>query len=161
MIRMKELLGQGGEILLNSLSAQKLTEHTFLHLPQEICGVLLGTSAADGIQIEQFIPIRNIAPDPLHTFILNPAEWVPHALMTQQLIGIVHSHPNSNPTPSSEDLDYLHLYAGMLKVYLICSPNMITSTLTIHAYHIVQSLERRTVRYDLQQAPLTLAQIDI
>ncbi|MGF7045785.1 proteasome lid subunit RPN8/RPN11 [Paenibacillus sp. DS2015] len=158
---MADLSGQHSEIVLNSLPAEKLTEHTFLHLPQEICGVLLGTTTAGGIQIEQFIPIRNVAPDPLHSFLLNPAEWVPHALNTKQLIGIVHSHPKSNPTPSTEDLDRLHLYAGMLKTYLICTPEPITSTLIIHAYHIVRNMDTGTSRYYLHQAPLTIAQIGI
>ena len=158
---MTVLQGQHGEIILHSRSAKKLIEHTFLHLPQESCGVLLGTAAAGGIQIEQFIPIRNVAPDPLHTFMFNPAEWVHHALKTKQLIGIVHSHPNSNPTPSSEDVDRLHLYAEMLKVYLISTPHPITSTLIIHAYHIVRSIDHGPARYNLIQAPLTITEIGI
>ncbi|WP_052675941.1 Mov34/MPN/PAD-1 family protein [Paenibacillus sp. IHBB 10380] len=158
---MTVLLGQHGEIVLNPLSAEKLTKHTFLHLPQESCGVLLGTIVAGNIQIEQFIPIRNVAPNPLHSFMFSPDEWVPHALMAKKLVGIVHSHPHSDPTPSSEDLDRLHLYAGLLKVYLICTPHPITSSLIIHAYHILRNVDNGNTRYTLHQAPLTMTQVGI
>ncbi|OAB32861.1 Mov34/MPN/PAD-1 family protein [Paenibacillus glacialis] len=148
------------EMLLHATAARELTAHTLLHLPHEACGVLLGTDAAGSIQIEQFHPIRNVAPDPLHAFMFHPEEWVKFCLQPDRLIGIVHSHPHSQPFPSQDDLTNLNGYGQLFDAYLICSPNKSRTSIIIQSYRIVHSTSLInpviTNRYSLQQTQLTI-----
>lgn len=148
------------EMFIDAAVARELTTHTLLQLPQEACGVLLGTATAGGIRIEQFHPIRNVAPDPLHAFTFHPEEWVPFCLKSEKLIGIVHSHPYSLPIPSQDDLTHLHAYGHLLDVYLICSPMTDGTSISIQAYRIVphsyQSNTETTLYYGLTPTQLTL-----
>lgn len=98
----------------------QLNHLTQQHQPTEICGVLLGKYAAGGMQIEEFIPIRNVAPDPLHTFELEPHAWVKLVMQHQnRMLGIFHSHPSSAPTPSPRDLKDLQLFGHLISAYLV------------------------------------------
>lgn len=100
----------------------------FASLPLEACGVVLGEAAAGGIRISRFQPIRNVAPDPLHHFALEDAEWIRCVFNEPQLIGLFHSHPRSTPVPSNEDLRNLPIFAGLLQVYFIGSPDFTADT---------------------------------
>ena len=148
------------EMFIDAAVAQELTAHTLLQLPQEACGVLLGTAPAGGIRIEQFHPIRNVAPDPLHAFTFHPEQWIPFCLKSEKLIGIVHSHPHSLPIPSQDDLTHLHVYGRLLEVYLICTPNKDATSTNIQAYRIVHPSNHYNVEttqeYGLTYAQLTL-----
>lgn len=148
------------EMFIDATVAQELTAHTLLQLPQEACGVLLGTATAGGIRIDQFQPIRNVAPDPLHAFNFHPEQWIPICMKSEKLIGIVHSHPHSLPIPSHNDLTHLHIYGPLLHVYLICSPSKDELSINIQAYRIIHptyhSSIETTLHYGLQQIKLTL-----
>lgn len=148
------------EMFIDAAVARELTAHTLLQLPQEACGVLLGTATAGGIRIEHFQPIRNVAPDPLHSFTFHPEEWIPFCLKSEKLIGIVHSHPHSLPIPSQDDLTHLHAYGHLLDVYLICSPIKDGTSINIQAYRIVHptyhSNTETTQDYGLTHTQLTL-----
>lgn len=134
---MTKLLGYNEEMFLDATAARELTVHTLLHLPQEACGVLLGTATAGGIRIEQFHPIRNVAPNPLHAFMLDPEPWIKFCLKADKLIGIAHSHPSSLPVPSQEDLYKLNAYGQLLNAYLICTPSESNTSIVIQSYRIV------------------------
>ncbi|OAB43661.1 Mov34/MPN/PAD-1 family protein [Paenibacillus antarcticus] len=134
---MTKLLVRNEEVLIHAAAARELATHTLLHLPHESCGVLLGTAAAGSIQIEKFHPIRNVAPDPLHAFTFHPEEWIKFCLHPERLVGIVHSHPHSQPIPSQDDLTKLNGYGQLLDAYLICSPNESSNSIIIHSYRII------------------------
>ncbi|WP_179281145.1 M67 family metallopeptidase [Paenibacillus sp. XY044] len=136
---MTELHVHREEIWLDAACAHGLAEHLFLHLPHEACGVLRGNAAAGGMRIETFFPIRNVAPDPLHRFTLNPQEWVQECLNPSGLLGIFHTHPHSAPVPSAEDLRQLPLFGDLLRIYLISSPDESGSSIVTHAYFIDRS----------------------
>lgn len=115
----------------------------FLSLPQEACGVMLGETAAGGIRISRFQPIRNVAPDPLHHFTLDDAEWIRCVFSEPKLIGIFHSHPQTRPDPSLEDLRALPAFAGLLQMYLIGSPDLengLRSHMHLNGY-LIESLK--------------------
>lgn len=151
---MTELQNSDEEIWLDAACAHGLAEHLFLHLPYEACGVLRGVAAAGGMRIQEFIPIRNVAPDPLHHFFLHPDEWVRQCLSGSDLVGLFHTHPRSAPIPSSEDLQQLAHFGGMLSVYLIGSPVGLGPSIHINAYMIHTSPEGI---YDLRQVHLRMA----
>ncbi|TVY08261.1 Mov34/MPN/PAD-1 family protein [Paenibacillus cremeus] len=81
-------------------------------LPHEACGFLMGSEASDKPgqwQVHSFVPAANRSPRPEHHFDMEPRDLIPWLLHTasggsDQLVGLVHSHPQAPPLPSSEDL---------------------------------------------------------
>ncbi|PYE52365.1 Mov34/MPN/PAD-1 family protein [Paenibacillus barcinonensis] len=120
---MAALHGQQNTLTIPCSVEQEMSRHMHLSLPQEACGVVLGESAAGGIRISRFQPIRNVAPDPLHHFTLDQTEWIRCIFSGSTIVGIFHTHPHTTPTPSHEDLQALPDFGGMVQVYLIGSPN--------------------------------------
>ncbi|MCW3792364.1 M67 family metallopeptidase [Paenibacillus sp. LS1] len=139
---MAALHGQQNVFYIPSSVEQEMSKHMFLSLPQEACGVMLGETAAGGIRISRFQPIRNVAPDPLHHFALDDAEWIRCVFSEPKLIGIFHSHPHTRPVPSAEDIQALPAFAGLLQMYLIGSPDLTTglrSHMHLNGYQIESS----------------------
>ncbi|MBU7320588.1 M67 family metallopeptidase [Paenibacillus oleatilyticus] len=82
--------------------------HCLEAMPREACGLLFGCLSAVGVPVAlNYVPIANVAANPLHSFELHPQELV-RALYAaggkQELVGIVHSHPRTAPYPSDHDL---------------------------------------------------------
>ncbi|MEY4239619.1 MAG: hypothetical protein RL339_2220 [Pseudomonadota bacterium] len=71
--------------------------------PREACGLLLG----EGGVIRQALPVRNIAPDPLRHFELDPAALIAAHRAARiggpQVLGYYHSHPTGSTQPSATD----------------------------------------------------------
>ncbi|MNW29769.1 hypothetical protein D3C74_66290 [compost metagenome] len=126
-------------VQMNHAMLAQLNHLTQQHQLTEICGVLLGKYAAGGMQIEEIVPIRNVAPDPLHTFELEPHAWVKLVMQHQdRMLGIFHSHPSSAPTPSSRDLKDLQLFGHLISTYLIIGPSDDSiANLLINCYSII------------------------
>lgn len=109
-------------IWLDSSVQLMLGKHLLTCLPQEACGLLLGAAAAGGMLISSYVPMSNVAPDPLHSFVPEPREWVKALYSDPAPIGLFHSHPGSAPWPSAADLKGLPSLGPQFKVYLIGSP---------------------------------------
>ncbi|MDH6426467.1 M67 family metallopeptidase [Paenibacillus sp. FSL R7-0048] len=102
---------------------QALGKHLLSCYPHEACGVLLGAAAAGGMLIDTYVPLRNVAPDPLHTFTPHPEEWINALYNEPTIIGLFHSHPHSAPIPSVADYKGLTALGPEFALYLIGSPN--------------------------------------
>ncbi|WP_052429453.1 Mov34/MPN/PAD-1 family protein [Paenibacillus borealis] len=109
-------------IRLSSSVQHMLGKHLLSCYPQEACGILLGAAAAGGMCIDNYMPIRNVAPDPLHSFVPDPGEWVRAVYRDPAPVGFFHSHPHAAPWPSPADLSGLSSLGPEFKVYLIGSP---------------------------------------
>ncbi|MGO4529192.1 Mov34/MPN/PAD-1 family protein [Paenibacillus sp. 2TAF8] len=149
---MAALHGQQNTLTLPRSVEQEMSRHMHLSLPQEACGVVLGETAAGGIRISRFQPIRNVAPDPLHHFSLDQREWIQCFYSECTIVGIFHSHPRTIPIPSKEDLQALPNFAGVVQTYLIGAPdlsvstsasNEATSSMLLNAYQIISNEEQR------------------
>ncbi len=96
----------------------EMTAHAVRELPNECCGVLLGTNTT----VERCIPIRSDPPSP-DAFYMDPCEQV--AVFTdmerrgEQLLGIYHSHPTTPPVPSTTDLK-LAFHEDVLYIIISC-----------------------------------------
>lgn len=123
-----------------------LERHLFEKHPYEACGILLGyLDQHHVIRLLQYIPIPNTAPNPLHHFELDPGIWVKHVLGTANMIGLFHSHPNSSPYPSPEDMESLQQYGTLLKAYLIGSLTYDKKQMELKGYTIQKSGEQLTL----------------
>ena len=84
----------------------EMLAHAKACLPNEACGYLVGDSAAG--RIRRFVPITNAAGSPTR-FVFEPHEQLATEQAIdaagEQVIGIAHSHPNGEPTPSAVDID--------------------------------------------------------
>ncbi|WP_410511803.1 M67 family metallopeptidase [Paenibacillus sp. BR2-3] len=115
---------------------QALGEHLLSCYPREACGILLGAAAAGGMRINTYVPIRNVAPDPLHAFTPHPEDWVKALYLEPAPIGLFHSHPHSAPTPSLSDLRGLPALGPEFHVYLIGAPGTDTNIPLLNGYYI-------------------------
>ncbi|PWW33139.1 MULTISPECIES: Mov34/MPN/PAD-1 family protein [Paenibacillus] len=161
---MAALHEQQNTFYIPSSVEQEMSKYMFASLPQEACGVVLGEAAAGGIRISRFQPIRNVAPDPLHHFALEDAEWIRCVFNEPQLIGLFHSHPRTTPIPSNEDLRNLPLFAGLLQVYFIGAPDLTADTpskMLLNGYRIHSNVDSSIgmspgQSYSLQPARLSV-----
>ncbi|MCL6604323.1 MAG: M67 family metallopeptidase [Paenibacillus sp.] len=134
---------------------QALGEHLLSCYPREACGVLLGAAAAGGMQIHTYVPIRNVAPNPLHTFIPDPEDWVKALYLEPAPIGLFHSHPQSAPIPSITDLRGLRALGPEFLVYLIGSLGRNPDIPLIKGYHIDRQRDPNgKLSIHLQEVPL-------
>ena len=74
--------------------------------PREACGLLLGTRTDTGHLVSRLAPVPNIALQ-ADTFRLDPIAWRNKELAASveglEVLGVWHSHPNSNAEPSARD----------------------------------------------------------
>lgn len=135
------------QLLLHAAVQQHISDYTYDCLPQEACGVLIGHSSAArrSVTVTQFIPIKNTAEFPLHSFHLDPVQWTRLVLTEKGIVGLFHSHPDTFPEPSGEDLLQLQSFGGMLQVYAIGSPAAPSTPdskpLQLHTYKIIRGRE--------------------
>lgn len=84
--------------------ARQIADHAQAGYPNEVCGLLAGNDN----QISQAIPIHNIADTPTTHYQLDPSQQIKSLkqIDTDNLlwIGIYHSHPKSQPIPSTTDI---------------------------------------------------------
>ena len=83
-------------MLSTSLQAQIL-EHAKAESPSECCGLLAVVKGR-----LKYFECENLAYDPEITFLLNPNDYM-RIEDKGEIVGVVHSHPNSHPNPSEAD----------------------------------------------------------
>ena len=79
-----------------------IVKHARCDLPNECCGLLLGTSRV----IEQAVPARNLRPSPTR-YLVDPADHCAAIRSARtrglSIVGAYHSHPTGPPVPSETD----------------------------------------------------------
>lgn len=87
----------------------RLEDETFAGLPEEVCGLLVGITDETDVFIDNFLLMRNVSPTPEQAFEIDPEALLQmQKLLREQkvdIIGVYHSHPTGNITPSQSDLD--------------------------------------------------------
>lgn len=95
-----------------------LIQLSLAEIPCEACGILIsnhsssnpngGNDTSGSLIIDTVIPIRNIHINPKQSFSFDPAEWTRLYFQIQtnrqSLVGLFHSHPETDATPSTSDL---------------------------------------------------------
>ncbi|GAB4341254.1 MAG: hypothetical protein Kow00117_21260 [Phototrophicales bacterium] len=81
---------------------QQILTHAHADYPNEACGLLVGV----GNQVKRVIPVKNIATDPKHNYLIG-RDVLNHYIPTLdglRIIGFYHSHPSDDITPSPSDI---------------------------------------------------------
>ncbi|GGA42939.1 hypothetical protein GCM10007416_14980 [Kroppenstedtia guangzhouensis] len=94
-------------ISIRSDVIHQIERHCLRELPREGCGLLAG----HGREITRFFPIPN-RDACLHSFSFEPRAYLETLKEMRRLgldlLGIVHSHPCSDPRPSAKDIQEWH-----------------------------------------------------
>ena len=89
---------------LSSGQRQFLLDEAAQAAPAECCGLILGR---DGV-VQELVPARNVARDPLRSFEIDPATLLATHRSARgagrRVIGHWHSHPNGRREPSRRDV---------------------------------------------------------
>ena len=90
-------------MLIRRAVVEVLTEHARRELPNECCGLLIGTSEL----IEQSAPARNLRASPTR-YLVDPADHFAALRRARargwEVVGAYHSHPHGAPVPSPTDV---------------------------------------------------------
>ena len=77
---------------------QDAIKHGKSVFPEESCGLLV---KIDGE--EQYWECRNISAQPLETFVIDPDDWIEAEDISDEVVAVVHSHPQGGVEPSKAD----------------------------------------------------------
>ncbi len=77
---------------------QDALKHGKSVFPEESCGLLV---KIDGE--EQYWECRNISAQPLETFVIDPDDWIEAEDISDEVVAVVHSHPQGGVEPSKAD----------------------------------------------------------
>jgi proteasome lid subunit RPN8/RPN11 len=76
-------------------------KHALAEAPREACGLLLRQGRK-----RSYWPCRNISPEPLDTFIIEPEDWADAEDSADEILAIVHSHPGGTTDPGPADQEW-------------------------------------------------------
>jgi len=121
-------------IVLTQKEKDKLITHAIKQQPNESCAMLLGEKIDDAWNVKEVFLTENIDKSQTN-FTISPEELLKGyqlaAKMHLELVGVFHSHPNSDAIPSSTDKKFMQnnpvpwiIFSGVnndLKAYLLDS----------------------------------------
>ena len=121
-------------IVLTQKEKDKLITHAIEQQPNESCAMLLGEKIDDAWNVKEVFLTENIDKSQIN-FTISPEELLKGyqlaAKMHSELVGVFHSHPNSDAIPSSTDKKFMQnnpvpwiIFSGVnndLKAYLLDS----------------------------------------
>ena len=122
-------------IILTQKEKDKLVAHAREQQPSESCAMLLGKKVGDNWNVKEVFLTHNAHNDSETSFIIAPEELLHGYQLAEkiqlELVGVFHSHPNSDAIPSSTDKKFMQnnpvpwiIFSGVnnsLKAYLLDS----------------------------------------
>jgi len=100
------------KIILTKSQKQLLSNHADNEKPNESCAILFGTEDKEKIKVEKIFLTKNIEKSSVN-FTISAEQRLEADKMERELqlkiIGIFHSHPDSNAYPSSTDKKFMDL----------------------------------------------------
>jgi len=121
-------------IVLAQKEKDKLVTHAISEQPSESCAMLFGKKVGDNWNVKEVFLTQNID-DSQTNFTISPEELLKGYQIAEknqlEIVGIFHSHPNSDAIPSSTDKKFMQnnpvpwiIFSGVnnsLKAYLLDS----------------------------------------
>ena len=97
-------------IVLTQKEKNKLVTHAIDLRPNESCAILLGEKIDDAWNVKEVFLTENIDKSQTN-FTISPEELLKGYKLAEkmhlELVGVFHSHPNSNTTPSDTDKKFM------------------------------------------------------
>ena len=97
-------------IVLTQKEKDKLITHAIERQPNESCAMLLGEKIDDTWNVKEVFLTENIDKSQTN-FTISPEELLKGYKLAEkmhlELVGVFHSHPNSNTTPSDTDKKFM------------------------------------------------------
>ena len=122
------------KILLPKVFRQSLEQHANVQSPLEACAILFGTSNDKTWETTDIFLTENIDKSEVNFTISNKQLMEGYTIAEDKgldIVGIFHSHPNSQPSPSNTDIKLMKgnpvpwiIYSGItkeMKAYLLDS----------------------------------------
>jgi len=122
------------KILLPKVFRQSLEQHANVQSPLEACAILFGTSNDKTWETTDIFLTENIDKSEVNFTISNKQLMEGYTIAEDKgldIVGIFHSHPNSQPSPSNTDIKFVKgnpvpwiIYSGVtkeMKAYLLDS----------------------------------------
>ena len=122
------------KILLSKIFRQSLEQYANEQLPLEACAILFGTSNDKTWETTDIFLTENIDKSEVNFTISNEQLMEGYTMAEDKgldIVGIFHSHPNSQPSPSNTDIKFMKgnpvpwiIYSGVtkeMKAYLLDS----------------------------------------
>ena len=122
------------KILLPKVFRQSLEQHANVQSPLEACAILFGTSNDRTWETTDIFLTENIDKSEVNFTISNKQLMEGYTIAEDKgldIVGIFHSHPNSQPSPSNTDIKFMKgnpvpwiIYSGVtkeMKAYLLDS----------------------------------------
>ena len=113
------------KILLSKVFRQSLEQHANEQSPLEACAILFGTSNDKTWETTDIFLTENIDKSELNFTISNEQLMEGYTMAEDKgldVVGIFHSHPNSQPSPSNTDIKFMKgnpvpciIYSGITK----------------------------------------------
>ena len=98
-------------IVLTESQKLQLVEHAEKFNPNESCALLFGKENDEKVTVEEIFFANNIEESPINFTISNEELLKGYKIAEEknlEVIGIFHSHPNSEAIPSSTDKKFMH-----------------------------------------------------
>ena len=122
------------KILLPKVFRQSLEQHANVQSPLEACAILFGTSNDKTWETTDIFLTENIDKSEVN-FTISKKQLIEGYTIAEDkgldIVGIFHSHPNSQPSPSNTDIKFMKgnpvpwiIYSGItkeMKAYLLDS----------------------------------------
>ena len=97
-------------IVLTQKEKDKLVAHAIEQQPNESCAMLLGEKIDDAWNVKEVFLTENMDKSQTN-FTISPEELLKGYQLAEkmhlELVGVFHSHPNSNTTPSDTDKKFM------------------------------------------------------
>ena len=97
-------------IVLTQREKDKLITHAIERQPNESCAMLLGEKIDDAWNVKEIFLTENIDKSQTN-FTISPEELIKGYKLAEkmrlELVGVFHSHPNSDTTPSDTDKKFM------------------------------------------------------
>ena len=121
-------------VVLAQKEKDKLVTHAISEQPSESCAMLFGKKVGDNWNVKEIFLTQNID-DSQTNFTISPEELLKGYQIAEknqlEVVGIFHSHPNSDAVPSNTDKKFMQnnpvpwiIFSGVnndLKAYLLDS----------------------------------------
>ena len=107
-------------ITLTESQKQTLSQHADSEKPNEACAILFGTENNQSCKVEKIFLTENIEKSPVN-FTISAEQILEADKMEResslQIIGIFHSHPNSQAYPSETDKKFMEVNPVVWVIY--------------------------------------------